>query len=141
MAIREQDFNLIANLTILEVALDKAIIDINVSGTLGQKSLQKDVGWDEELLLLVDKLKGAVAIAQVMQSDSLGKHVVSDTSHLDSVGCEELSTVDKAASFKGDGVVSLVHNEHSYDSLITIDDEVTTEFMHVFFLLNELLFS
>lgn len=139
MAIREQDFNLISYLTILEVAFDQAIIDVNVCGTLWQEGFEENVGRNKELLLLVDKLEGAVAIAQIMQSDSLGKHVVSDTPHLNSIRREELSTIDEAASFESNWVISLVHDEHSDDSFVTIDDEISSEFMHVFLLLNELL--
>lgn len=73
-----------------------------------------------------------------MQSHSLCKHVVSHATHLDSIRSEKLSSVHKAASFEGNRVVSLVHDQHADDSLVSIDNEIATEFMHVFFLGDQL---
>ena len=87
---------------------------------------------------MVDELQRAVAITQVMQCDGLGKHIVSHASHLHRIWREELASVHEAASLKRDWVVSLVHDEHTDDSLITIDDEIATKLIHVLFLGDQL---
>ena len=75
-----------------------------------------------------------------MQGDSLGEHVISNASHLDCIGCEELASIHEAAASEGHRVVPLVHNEHSNDSLVAIDNEVSAKLVHVLLLLDELLF-
>ena len=126
-------------MSILKVALDQSVIDVGICSTLGKQSLQEDVGRDEELLLLVDELECAVTIAQVVKRNRLSKHIISHASHLHSVGCEEFTSVNEAASRERHGVVPLVHDEHTNDSLITINDKVSAELMHVFLPLDQLL--
>jgi len=89
---------------------------------------------------MVDELQRAVTVAEIMQSHCLSEHVVAHTPHLHSVWGEKLATVHEASSFKGYWVVSLVHDEHANDTLISINDEVATELVHVFLALHELLF-
>ena len=76
-----------------------------------------------------------------MQGNRLSEHIISNTSHLDGLWREELSSIHKTASRESYWVVSLVHNEHSNDSLVTIDNKVSTKLVHVFLLRDELLLS
>lgn len=101
---------MVTNLTILEVALHQSVVNVDVRRALRQQRLQQHVSWNQKLLLVVDEFERAVAIAQVVQRDGLGKHVVSHAPHLHCIGCEEFSSVHKAAPFKRDGVVALVHD-------------------------------
>lgn len=126
---------------VLEVALDQSIVDVDISGTFGKQCFKKHICWDEELLLLVYEFERAVTVAQVMKSESLGEKVITDASHLHSVRCKELASIDEATSFESHWVVSLIHNEHADNSLIAIDNEVAAEFVHVFFFLDQLLFG
>ena len=138
MAVREEDLDLIADLPILEVAFDETVVNVDIGGTLWEQSLQQDVSWYQELLLLVDEFESAVTIAEVVKCDGLGKHVITHAAHLHGVRGEEFSTVDEAATLKGHWVVALVHNEHPNDPFITVDDEVAAELVHVLLLLDEL---
>ena len=130
---------MVTDLAILEVAFDQSIIDVDISGALGEQSLEQHVGRDQELLLLVDELERAVTVAQVVKCDRLGEHVIPDTPHLHGVGCEELASVDEAAARERHWVVPLVHDEHPDDALVAVDDEVAAELVHVLLLLDELL--
>ena len=73
-----------------------------------------------------------------MKRECLSKHVVSDTSHLDSVWCEKLASIDETSSLEGDWIVALVHDEHANDAFVAINDEVATPFVHVFFTFDQL---
>jgi hypothetical protein len=91
-------------------------------------------------LFLVDKLEHAVAIGQIVDDDGLGKHIISYTSHLDCVGREEFSSVDKAATGERDWIVSLVHDEHPDKTLVSVNNEISAELMHVFLSQRKLFF-
>ena len=73
-----------------------------------------------------------------MKSKSLSKHVISDTSHLDSVWCEKLASIDETSSLEGDWIVALVHDKHANDALVAINDEVAAPFIHVFLAFDQL---
>ena len=88
---------------------------------------------------MIDELKCAIAVTQIVKSDRLGKEIIANASHLHGVWSEELATIDEASSLKGYWVISLIHDEHADDSLITINYEVAAELMHVFLLLDQLL--
>ena len=68
----------------------------------------------------------------------LGKQIVSHTFHHAGVGSEVLSSGDEVGSHEGDGEVLLVHDEHSHQSFVTIDDEVASEFSKVLSFFDEL---
>lgn len=73
-----------------------------------------------------------------MHSDCLSEHIFSNAPHLNGVSGEETTSVDEGWPLKGDWVVSLVHDQHSNDPLISIDDEVASELKSVFLSLGEL---
>lgn len=75
-----------------------------------------------------------------MDSDCLGMHIISNTPHLNCIWSKEFTSVCEAASLESNWVVSFIHNEHTNDSLVSIDDKVATELMHVFFGRNQLVF-
>lgn len=141
MSVGEEYFDLIPNLSILEVALDQAVVYINISGTFWKECLQKHVGWHEQLLLVVYKLHRTVSVTHVVQSHCLSKHIIAHASHLHGVWSEEFATVNEAASFKSHWIVSLVHDEHTNQTLISIYDEVATKLMRIFLSLNKKLFG
>ena len=129
---------MITYLSILKVALDQPVIDVGICSTLGKQGFQEDVGGDKELLLLVDELECAVTITQVVKRNRLSKHIVSHAPHLHGVWREEFTSVDEAASRECHWVVPLVHDEHTNDSFITINDKVSTKLMHVLLPLDQL---
>ncbi len=71
-----------------------------------------------------------------MKSQSLSKKVVTDTSHLYCIASEITASVCKSSSKEGNWIVSLCHNKHSNESLVSIDNEITTKLSHVFFSAN-----
>lgn len=87
---------------------------------------------------MVDELQRAVAVTQVVQCDGLGKHIVSHTADLHRIRREKLASIHEATSLKRDWVVSLVHDEHTDDTLITVDNEIATKLIHVLFLGDQL---
>ena len=81
---------------------------------------------------MVDELEHAVAVSQVMDYHCLSKHIVSDTPHLYGVRCEELASVHEAAASESNWVVSFVHDKHANQTLISVDDKIAAELVHVF---------
>mmetsp|Transcript_31722 Transcript_31722/g.48609 ORF Transcript_31722/g.48609 Transcript_31722/m.48609 type:complete len:318 (-) Transcript_31722:559-1512(-) len=134
LAVHQDHFNLVANLLVLEIALHDSLVDLRVSYFL--HGLEHDVDWNEEFLLVVDKLHHAVTVGQVVDCDRLGEHVLTHAPHLYGVGREQTATVDEGWSLESDWVVSLVHNKHTHDTLVTVYDEVPSEFEAVLPLLG-----
>ena len=141
LAILEKYFNLVTNLAILEVALDQSVVDHGVGRALWHECLEQDIRWNKELLLVIDELEDAVSVLLVMQSHSLSEHIISNTSHLHRIWREELRAVDEAASLESHWVVPLVHDQHTDDSLVAINDEVASELVHVLLGLDQLVLS
>lgn len=87
-------------------------------------------------MLLVNKLDYAIPVSEVVNRKSLGKHVFPDAAHLNRVWRKEPATIHEGVSFISNWVVSFVHYEHSYESFVSVHDEVTAEFVHVFLFSN-----
>ena len=138
MTVRKKHLNLVSDLSILEVSLHQTIIDVYVCGSFWKKCFQQNVSGYQELLLLIYELKRAVAITKVMQSDCLSEHIISYTTHLDSIWREEFAAINKAISFEGHWIVSFIGYEHTDDALVSVDDEVATEFIHILLLVDQL---
>lgn len=73
-----------------------------------------------------------------MQGKGLREEILSDTAHHYRIGSEELVPVDEGRTIEGYWVVPLCHDEHTDESLVTVDNKVSSELCHVFLLLNEL---
>ena len=127
--ILDQDLHPVPNLSVLKVSLHQPVVDLHISHLT--QGFQNNVGWNDKLLLLIRETDCAISIRKVMESKSLGKKIFSHTSHGDSIRSEKLASIDESSSHESHGVVSLSHDNHSYQSLITIDNEVTTKFSHV----------
>jgi len=67
-----------------------------------------------------------------MKGKSLCEQIVTDASHLHCKASEISSSVSEGTSKEGNWVVSLCHNKHSYEPLISIDNEIATKLGHVF---------
>ena len=67
-----------------------------------------------------------------MNGKSLCEQIITDASHLHCVPSEVSTSVSEGTSKEGNGVVSLCHNKHSYEPLISIDNEVAAKLGHVF---------
>lgn len=76
-----------------------------------------------------------------MQGDGLSEHIFSHAPHLYSVRREESSTVAEGAALKAHRVVTLVHDKHTNETLISIHDEIAAKFVHVFARVRQLLFG
>jgi hypothetical protein len=76
-----------------------------------------------------------------VEGQGLCEEVIADTPHLDCVACKVPASVGESTSEERDRVVSLSHDKHSYQSFVSIDDEITTEFSHVFLSANHVLFT
>lgn len=67
-----------------------------------------------------------------MQSKGLSEKIIPYTSHLHSIGGEKTASVHESWSIECHWVVSLGHDEHTDEPLVTVDYEITTELSHVF---------
>jgi hypothetical protein len=130
LPICDNDFYLISNLPISKISFHEPIINLSVC--YFNQSFQNDVAGNEELLLVINKFHDTVTIGQVMHGDRLSEHVVSNTSHLNCVSREKATPVDECWPLKGNWVIPLVHDQHSDDPLISIDDEVSSELKSIF---------
>lgn len=75
-----------------------------------------------------------------MQSESLCIKIITNASHLYGKFSIAWTSVSIRGSQKGNWIVSLLNDQHSYDFFITIDYEVSTKFVGIFILLYQLLF-
>ena len=75
-----------------------------------------------------------------MDCQSLGMHVFTNTSHLNGMRSEKASSVLEVSSREADRVVSFTNDQHSYYLFVSIYYKVSTEFMHVFAIFNEVIF-
>ena len=73
-----------------------------------------------------------------MQDDCLCEHIITYTTHLDSIWRKEFAPINKAVSLEGHWIVSFVGYEHTDDAFVSIDDEVATEFVHILLLVDQL---
>jgi len=71
-----------------------------------------------------------------VNGEALRVEIVAHTPHLNSVGGKESSSIAERTSFKANGVVPLIDDEHSHKSLIAVDDKVAAPFVHVLVLAN-----
>ena len=72
-----------------------------------------------------------------MQSDALREHVFPDASHLNGISREKAASIDECWSLKANRIIPLVHNEHPCDLLISVYDEITSEFETILLLFDE----
>ena len=106
---------------------------------MGRKGFQEYIYWNQEFLLLVDKLHNAVAVCQVMDGDCLCEHVFPDATHLNAVRRKEATSIHEASPFKNNWVVAFIHDQHSNQTFISVYYEIATKFMHVFLFADQLL--
>lgn len=73
-----------------------------------------------------------------MEGQGTSVHVFTHTSYLNSILGEVESFVFVPGSFEGDRIVTFLHNQHANDLFISIYDEVPSEFITVFAVLDHL---
>lgn len=76
-----------------------------------------------------------------MDGDCLCEHVLPYATHLNAVRRKKATSVHEATTFKDHWVVAFIHDQHSNQTFITVDNEVTSELMHVFLFASELFFA
>ena len=64
--------------------------------------------------------------------------VGSHGSDLNTVFRVGMATLDKGTTDDGHGKVSLSHNQHSDELFVSVDNEITTQFLRFFLVLDEL---
>ena len=141
MAIRQEYFYLVTYLSVLEVTFDKSIVDLYISRTFRLEGFQDHIGWKQELLLLVDELDSAVTVCLVVTCHGLSEHIISDTTHLGGVCSEKPTPIQETTPRERHRIVPLIHDQHTNDPFISIDDKVATKLMHVFLGSDQLLFT
>lgn len=67
-----------------------------------------------------------------MNGHCLSKHVVSNASHLNSIGREKTASIDESWSLESYRVISFAHDQHSNNSFVTINYEVSSKFITIF---------
>tara|TARA_B110001450_G_scaffold172660_1_gene161043 strand:- start:339 stop:764 length:426 start_codon:yes stop_codon:yes gene_type:complete len=136
ISIAEHNFDLVTDLSISEIALDESVVDLNVGHF--SHGLEHHIAWNQEFLFVINELHHAVTVGQVMNGDCLSKHIVSHASHLNSICREETASVDESWSLESNWIVSFIHDQHSNNSFVTINDEISTELIAIFFSLGQL---
>jgi hypothetical protein len=131
LRISNHNLNLVPNLSIFKIPLDQSVVNLGVSDFA--QGLEKHVHGDQELLFVVNELHHAVAVDQVVHGDGLGEHVITHASHLHCVGRKHFASVDEGGPLERNRVISFVHNQHSHNSLISIDNKIPAKFKTIFF--------
>ena len=96
-----------------------------------QPSQQNKEG-NHQFLFQENDSEGARSIRQIVKSDCLREEIIPHTSHHHSVHRQILASIDKSRPCEGNREVSLLKNEHSHQSLISIDDEIASKLSQVF---------
>ena len=83
---------------------------------------------------MVNEFHHAVSVGEIVHRDGLGEHVFSNTPHLNGICREKAASVNESRSLKRNRVVSFVHDKHSGNLFITVDDEISTKFKTILLL-------
>ena len=135
MAVSEHDFDAVTDLSVSKESLDKFVVNLDVGSSgraWGRQGLQQNVSRDEELLLLVNKLDATISISKVVDGEGLCVHVFTNTPHLYSVRCEETSSILEITSRETNGVISFAYDKHSHNLFVSVYNEISSKFVHVF---------
>ena len=122
------------------MSFNETVVNLSVGHSVGSECLKNNVGRQKELLLMIDEFDHAVTVGQIMCSNCLCKQIFSDASHHDSVGREETTSIDEGWSLESNWIITFGLNQHSYDSLIAIDNKIASEFKTVLSISYQLLF-
>lgn len=73
-----------------------------------------------------------------MERKGLREKIFSDAAHHHSIRGEKLVPIHEGRPVEGHWVVPFCHDKHANESLVPVDNEITSEFGHIFSLLHKL---
>jgi hypothetical protein len=123
-AAAEEDLNAIGEKGIADIALSDAVEEFAV-GDVGQGA-EDDDGGDHVFGLAPAEAQGHVARGEVVERVGLRALIRADGSDLDAKLAVICAAVAKAGSLEGEDVVASGDDEVSHESLVPVDDEVTS---------------